>query len=125
MSRLPTTLQCLHSGWNAKRPVSSPGAAIILVQNSLEPVSLVPLPKLNRPAIKVIPGELGKGIYVTLSHHDNEEYHISHCNAYIQGWLTGSLYLSLQDRVVISCPKSNIRAIYDFKPEVTTTVNGF
>ncbi|KAJ9082393.1 hypothetical protein DSO57_1004962 [Entomophthora muscae] len=73
--------------------------------------------KFTGTSIKVIPGELGKGIYITLSHHDNEEYHISHCNAYIQGWLTGTLYLALQDRVVISCSKSQIRVIYDFKPE--------
>ncbi|KAI9296716.1 hypothetical protein K502DRAFT_313977 [Neoconidiobolus thromboides FSU 785] len=73
--------------------------------------------KFTGTAIKIVPGELGKGIYITLKNRDNEEYHITHCDAYLSGWLTGSFYLSLAGRVVISCPKTKLRIVYDYKPE--------
>ncbi|KAI9295616.1 hypothetical protein K502DRAFT_303490 [Neoconidiobolus thromboides FSU 785] len=73
--------------------------------------------KFTGTTVKVIPGELARGIYITLRNRDNEEYHLTHGSAYVQGFLSGSLGVGLADSVVISCPATKLRAVIEFKPE--------
>jgi len=67
--------------------------------------------------VKISPGSFARGIYINLSKRDNEEYHMTHCSAYVHGFLTGSLGIGLSDQVVISCSLTGLRAVYEFKTE--------
>lgn len=73
--------------------------------------------KFTGTNVKISPGSLARGMYINLSKRDNEEYHITHCSAYVHGFLTGNLGIGLSDKVVVSCPLTGLRAVYEFKPE--------
>ncbi|KAJ9072767.1 hypothetical protein DSO57_1023801 [Entomophthora muscae] len=73
--------------------------------------------KFTGTSVKVVPGNLAKGVYINLSKRDNEEYHLTHGAAYIHGFLTGNLGMGLSDKVIVSCPLTGIRAVYEFKSE--------
>jgi len=81
--------------------------------------------KFTGTTVKVSPGTLAKGLYVNLKQRSNEEYHVTHCSAYVNGFLTGNLGIGLADRVVISCSTTGLRAIYDFKSESWLGKNKF
>ncbi|CAG8522639.1 2016_t:CDS:2 [Ambispora leptoticha] len=68
-------------------------------------------------AVKFSPGDQNKGIYLTLEKRDNEEYLMTHPNALIQGWLKGSLYVVVCEASIITCPKTKLKAILEYKEE--------
>ncbi|KAI8916574.1 hypothetical protein DFJ77DRAFT_489370 [Powellomyces hirtus] len=69
--------------------------------------------------IKVGPGSQNQGIFITLQSHDNEEYNIQHPWASVTGWLSGSPYVVVGERAVITCPKSGLKAVLEYKDEPT------
>lgn len=73
--------------------------------------------KFTGTTVKISPGSLARGMYINLSKRDNEEYHVTHCTAYIHGFLSGKLGVGLSDQVVVSCPSTGLRAVYVFKSE--------
>ncbi|KAI8999155.1 hypothetical protein BC832DRAFT_565150 [Gaertneriomyces semiglobifer] len=66
--------------------------------------------------IKVGPGSQNHGIYITLS-TTGEEYNIQHPWASITGWLSGSPYVIVGDSAIITCPKSGLKAVLEYKEE--------
>lgn len=69
-------------------------------------------------AVKVGPGEQNKGIYINLAKRGNEEYLMTHPVATIQGWLKASLYIVVGECCIVTCPKSKLKAILEYKEEV-------
>lgn len=73
--------------------------------------------KFTGTSMKVFSGSHNRGIYVGLKKRDNEEYLCTHPTAYINGWLKGSLYLTIGEHTVISCPRTRLRTIVEYKDE--------
>ncbi|KAJ3158787.1 hypothetical protein HDU86_002468 [Geranomyces michiganensis] len=69
--------------------------------------------------IKVGPGVQNQGIFITLQSHNNEEYNIQHPWASVTGWLSGSPYVIVGDRAVITCPRSGLKCVLEYKDEPT------
>ncbi|KAJ3178044.1 hypothetical protein HDU87_003822 [Geranomyces variabilis] len=69
--------------------------------------------------IKVGPGSQNQGIYITLQTHANEEYNIQHPWASVTGWLSGSPYVIVGERAVITCPRSGLKCVLEYKDEPT------
>ena len=73
-------------------------------------------------AVKIGPGDRNKGIYVNLEKRDNEEYLLTHPVAAIHGWLKGSLYIVVGEACIVTCPKTKLKAILEYKEEVSNIV---
>ncbi|KAJ3153484.1 hypothetical protein HDU89_000511 [Geranomyces variabilis] len=69
--------------------------------------------------IKVGPGSQNQGIFITLQTHANEEYNIQHPWASVTGWLSGSPYVIVGERAVITCPRSGLKCVLEYKDEPT------
>ena len=69
-------------------------------------------------SVKLGAGEQNKGIYINLANRNNEEYLLSHPVASIQGWLKASLYISVSENCIVTCPKTKLKAILEYKEEV-------
>ncbi|RUS20363.1 hypothetical protein BC938DRAFT_475575, partial [Jimgerdemannia flammicorona] len=76
-------------------------------------------------SVKVGPGDENKGIYITLRSRDNEEYLLTHPWASVNGWLKANLYLTMSEHCVITCPKTGLKAILEYKDEVSCWVGAF
>ncbi|ORX92753.1 hypothetical protein K493DRAFT_316390 [Basidiobolus meristosporus CBS 931.73] len=68
-------------------------------------------------SVKVSSGSYSSGIHVRLANRDNEEYRLTHPTASIQGWLKGSLYITVSEYCTITCPKSGLKAVIEYKEE--------
>nr|CAG8447304.1 130_t:CDS:2 [Entrophospora candida] len=68
-------------------------------------------------SVKIGPGEQNKGIYINLSKRGNEEYLLTHPVASVQGWLKASLYIVVGESCIITCPKTKLKAILEYKEE--------
>ncbi|RUS19829.1 putative oxysterol-binding protein [Endogone sp. FLAS-F59071] len=68
-------------------------------------------------SVKLGPGDENKGIYVTLRTRDNEEYLLTHPWASVNGWLKANLYVTVSEHCVITCPKTGLKAILEYKDE--------
>ena len=73
--------------------------------------------KFSGTSVKISAGELNHGIYISLESRDYEEYQITHQTGAIYGWLKGSLWVSACDECIVSCPKTGMRAILEYKEE--------
>lgn len=75
--------------------------------------------------MKVSPGSLNKGIFVSLLPNQDatdavtqtEEYNVSHPSANLNGWLTFKLWISVSGHCVIRCPTSRLCALIEYKDE--------
>ncbi|KNC96862.1 uncharacterized protein SPPG_07694 [Spizellomyces punctatus DAOM BR117] len=67
--------------------------------------------------IKVGPGAQNHGIYITLTSLDDEEYNIQHPWASVTGWLSGSPYVVVGESAIITCPKTGLKAVLEYKEE--------
>lgn len=72
--------------------------------------------KFTGTAFRVGPGEHTNGINIMLNQRQ-EEYNLTHPWAQISGWLSGSLYIACGDQCVITCPKTNLKCIIEYKEE--------
>ncbi|KAI8058514.1 hypothetical protein BDF22DRAFT_666281 [Syncephalis plumigaleata] len=68
-------------------------------------------------SIKIEAGDQNLGIFLRMRTRDGEEYHLSHPHAYVTGWLRGSPYIVVTDRCTITCAKTGLQAILDYKEE--------
>ncbi|KAK5329085.1 hypothetical protein LTR70_000921 [Exophiala xenobiotica] len=73
--------------------------------------------KFSGTYVKVIPGNHNKGLYVTLKNRGNEEYHMTHPESQLNGFLRGNLYISVADVVHITCPKTKLKALLNYVEE--------
>ncbi|KAG9291873.1 hypothetical protein G9A89_012158 [Geosiphon pyriformis] len=73
--------------------------------------------KFTGTSVKLGPGDQNKGIYINLENRDNEEYLMTHPTAAIQGWLKGSLYIVVSDVCIVTCQKTKLKAILEYKEE--------
>ncbi|CAG8791952.1 24117_t:CDS:2, partial [Dentiscutata erythropus] len=48
---------------------------------------------------------------------DNEEYLLTHPVASVQGWLKASLYITVGESCIVTCPKTKLKAILEYKDE--------
>lgn len=74
--------------------------------------------KFTGTSVKISPGEQNKGIYINLAKRDNEEYLFTHPVALIQGWLKASLYIAVGESCIVTCPKTKLKTILEYKEEV-------
>ncbi|KAJ2959966.1 hypothetical protein NQZ79_g4562 [Umbelopsis isabellina] len=63
------------------------------------------------------PGDQNFGIFVQLVNRDNELYRLTHPWASINGWLKASLYATITECSYMTCPKTKIKAIVEYKEE--------
>jgi hypothetical protein len=56
---------------------------------------------------------------VKLEKRDGEEYLCTHPSAFVNGWIKASLYVTIEDQCVIYCPKTKLKAILEYKEEVS------
>ena len=73
--------------------------------------------KFTGTSIKVIPGAYNKGIFITLSQRDNEEYVLTHPAAFLCGFLRGNLYVTVSDVCTIACTKTGIKVLLNYLEE--------
>lgn len=73
--------------------------------------------KFTGTAVRVAPGDENRGIYIVMSKRDNEEYACTHPTAYINGWLRGSLYITISEIAVITCEKTGLQAVLEYKED--------
>jgi oxysterol-binding protein-related protein 9/10/11 len=80
--------------------------------------------KVSGTAVRVGPGELNKGIYISISAGPGkgETYHVTHPTASVNGLLRGSPYVAIEGTTMITCAGgadgSKLRAILEYKEEV-------
>lgn len=63
------------------------------------------------------PGDQNLGIFVRMFNRDNEEYQLTHPWASVNGWLKASLYATISDHCYMTCPKTKLKAIVEYKDE--------
>ncbi|CAG8700097.1 163_t:CDS:2, partial [Scutellospora calospora] len=73
--------------------------------------------KFTGTSVKIGPGDQNKGIYINLAKRDNEEYLLTHPVASVQGWLKLSLYIAVGECCIITCPKTKLKTILEYKEE--------
>ncbi|RIB09187.1 oxysterol-binding protein [Gigaspora rosea] len=73
--------------------------------------------KFTGTTVKIGPGDQNKGIYINLAKRDNEEYLLTHPVASVQGWLKASLYITVGESCIVTCPKTKLKAILEYKDE--------
>ncbi|CAG8473733.1 7825_t:CDS:2 [Cetraspora pellucida] len=74
--------------------------------------------KFTGTSVKIGPGDQNKGIYINLAKRDNEEYLLTHPVASVQGWLKASLYIVVGESCIVTCPKTKLKAILEYKEEI-------
>jgi hypothetical protein len=73
--------------------------------------------KFTGTSAKIFAGHLNHGLYLHLGTRDNEEYNLTHPSAYVNGWLKFSLYVTVGEYCYITCPKSKLAAVLEYKDE--------
>ncbi|TPX30141.1 hypothetical protein SmJEL517_g06221 [Synchytrium microbalum] len=72
--------------------------------------------KFTGTSFRIGPGEFNGGIFVNLKQRD-EEYNLTHPQAAVAGFMTGSIYIACADKCIITCPKTNLKCIIEYKEE--------
>jgi hypothetical protein len=72
--------------------------------------------------VKISAGNYNQGIFITLTKRGDEEYQLTHPEAYLNGLYRGSLYVSVSDTCYINCPKTGLKAILVYPEEGWTKV---
>lgn len=73
--------------------------------------------KFTGTSVKVKSGEFNHGIFVKLAKHGDEEYQCLHPTASVAGFLRGTLYAAVQDECIVTCPKSGLAAVIQYKDD--------
>jgi hypothetical protein len=73
--------------------------------------------KFTGTVVKAFSGPLNHGLYITLTSRSNEEYNLTHPSAYVNGLYRASPYLTCGDSCIITCKKTGLRAVLDYKEE--------
>ncbi|KAK5454204.1 hypothetical protein LTS15_006204 [Exophiala xenobiotica] len=73
--------------------------------------------KFTGTSVRVVPGMFNRGIFITLTHRDNEEYQLNHPAASLGGLLRGSLYISVADTCAVTCPKTRLKCLLTYVEE--------
>ncbi|CAJ0830559.1 12070_t:CDS:2, partial [Entrophospora sp. SA101] len=73
--------------------------------------------RFTRTSVKIGPGEQNKGIYINLSERRNEEYLLTHSVASVQDWLKAPLYVVVAGSCIVTCPKTKLKAVLEYKEE--------
>ena len=73
--------------------------------------------KFTGTSVRVVPGQFNKGIFVTLSKRDNEEYQLTHPAAYLGGFIRGNLNVTVSDTCYVTCPKTGIKVLLHYAEE--------
>ncbi|KAF2869040.1 oxysterol-binding protein-like protein [Massariosphaeria phaeospora] len=73
--------------------------------------------KFTGTGVRVIAGAHNLGIFITLKNRENEEYQMTHPDAYLGGLLKGSLSVSVADTCYVSCSKTKIKVILQYLEE--------
>ena len=73
--------------------------------------------KFTGTSIKVKSGEYNHGIFVKLAKHGDEEYQCLHPTASVAGFLRGTLYAAIQDECIVTCPKTGLAAVIQYKDD--------
>lgn len=68
-------------------------------------------------SIKVGPGEHNLGIFLNLEKRDNEQYQLTHPAAHLGGLLRGALSVTVGDQCFITCKKTKLKVILEYKEE--------
>ncbi|EXJ95706.1 hypothetical protein A1O1_00829 [Capronia coronata CBS 617.96] len=68
-------------------------------------------------SVRVVPGMYNRGIFITLTKRDNEEYQLVHPAASLGGLLRGSLYISVADTCFVTCPKTRLKCLLTYVEE--------
>ncbi|KIX07171.1 uncharacterized protein Z518_01824 [Rhinocladiella mackenziei CBS 650.93] len=68
-------------------------------------------------SVRVIPGNFNRGIFLTLTQRDHEEYQLQHPAASLGGLLRGSLYVSVADSCYVTCTKTKLKCILTYVEE--------
>ncbi|CAJ0748686.1 24503_t:CDS:2, partial [Entrophospora sp. SA101] len=58
-------------------------------------------------------------IYINLSERRNEEYLLTHSVASVQDWLKAPLYVVVAGSCIVTCPKTKLKAVLEYKEEET------
>ncbi|CAJ0755637.1 8331_t:CDS:10, partial [Entrophospora sp. SA101] len=74
--------------------------------------------RFTRTSVKIGPGEQNKGIYINLSERRNEEYLLTHSVASVQDWLKAPLYVVVAGSCIVTCPKTKLKAVLEYKEEI-------
>ncbi|OAL30978.1 hypothetical protein AYO22_01273 [Fonsecaea multimorphosa] len=73
--------------------------------------------KFTGTSVRVVPGVFNRGIFITLTQRDNEEYQLAHPAASLGGLLRGSLYISVADTCSIICPQTRLKCLLTYVEE--------
>ncbi|KAK5081755.1 hypothetical protein LTR05_007891 [Lithohypha guttulata] len=73
--------------------------------------------KFSGTYVKVVAGNHNKGLFITLKNRGNEEYHMTHPDSQLNGFLRGNMYISVSDVVAITCPKTKLKALLHYVEE--------
>ncbi len=65
-------------------------------------------------SIKVMPGESNHGIFIKLRGRGDEEYRLTHPNAFLGGFLRGSIHVSIQGTTYVTCKQTDIVAVMEY-----------
>ncbi|RMZ91840.1 hypothetical protein DV736_g938, partial [Chaetothyriales sp. CBS 134916] len=78
--------------------------------------------KFVRGSIRVLPGSSNTGIHVCIDKH-REDYQLTHPTACLNGILTRSLYITVQDSCFVTCPKTGLKAILTYEAPLISGPN--
>jgi len=67
--------------------------------------------------VRVFSGNHNRGIFITVTNREHEEYQLTHPAASLGGLLRGALYVSVADTCFITCPKTKLKAILTYAEE--------
>ncbi|EXJ73294.1 uncharacterized protein A1O5_03054 [Cladophialophora psammophila CBS 110553] len=73
--------------------------------------------KFTGTSVRVVPGVHNRGIFITLTERENEEYQLAHPTASLGGLLRGSLYISVADTCSITCPQTRLKCLLTYVEE--------
>ncbi|OJJ34292.1 hypothetical protein ASPWEDRAFT_173714 [Aspergillus wentii DTO 134E9] len=73
--------------------------------------------KFTGTSVRVSPGQHNLGIFVNIEKRDNEEYQLTHPDAYLGGLLRGALSITVSDACYITCSKTRTKAILQYLEE--------
>lgn len=115
-SQKPISIKCMNEQISHHPPVSGFYYSCEekgVVAKGIDHISA----RFSGTSFKVGPGDQNFGIFVELSKRDNELYRLTHPWASINGWLKASLYATITECSYMTCPKTKIKAIIEYKEE--------
>lgn len=73
--------------------------------------------KFSGTYVRVVAGNFNKGLFITLKNRGDEEYHMTHPDSQLNGFLRGNLYISVADIASITCPKTKLKSLLHYVEE--------